>query len=239
MHAHPRAGCLSVNDILREVAQATQGGDAAVPTPDQLKAIGAALCTKPVSAVDHDGELWLLNIARTTSLLDLLNSAFDINGTHAHHRVYLAAPAGEVHEVDSGPIEALNVVQPSSAALKVTHVLSLFDLVVLLNNSIASLGDLGSKTVEQLELDAGAVLCVDASTPALLAFQRMAVEHKSALGLVDASGKLVGNVSGAAAAVQQGGLPGCRFGPEPTWHLTPLPPPVLPHSLRHPRPDRR
>ena len=50
---------------------------------------------------------------------------------------------------------------------------------------------LPARSVEALGLTAGAVFCVPASTPAVEAFGRMAVDHKSCLGLVDAAGKLV------------------------------------------------
>lgn len=46
-------------------------------------------------------------------------------------------------------------------------------------------------SLEALGLDEGAVFCVPASTPALEAFGRMAIDQKSSLGLTDADGKLV------------------------------------------------
>lgn len=77
-------------------------------------------------------------------------------------------------------------------APQVTHVVSHLDIVRVLAANKASLGGMAEASLEALGLDEGAVFCVPAATPALEAFQRMAADHKSCLGLVDPdTGKLV------------------------------------------------
>ena len=70
------------------------------------------------------------------------------------------------------------------------------DVIRILHENAAALGDLPIKTVGELGLDVGAAFTVPASTPALTAFASMATDEKSSLGLTDADGKLVGNLSG-------------------------------------------
>ena len=57
--------------------------------------------------------------------------------------------------------------------------------------SLCVQGGMAEASLEALGLDEGAVFCVPASTPALEAFGRMAIDQKSSLGLTDAAGKLV------------------------------------------------
>ena len=57
------------------------------------------------------------------------------------------------------------------------------------------LGLASSISLEELGLSDGACLTVKASTLAVVAFDHMAVDHKSSVGIVDDSGKLIGNLS--------------------------------------------
>ena len=83
----------------------------------------------------------------------------------------------------------------ASGKLTVTHVVSHLDIIRLLAANKDKLGGWAEASLEQLGLDEGAVFCVPATTPALEAFARMALDHKSCLGLVAADGTLVGNLS--------------------------------------------
>lgn len=50
-------------------------------------------------------------------------------------------------------------------------------------------------SLEELGLSDGACLSVTATTPAIVAFDHMAVDHKSSVAIVDEAGKLIGNLS--------------------------------------------
>ncbi|PRW56306.1 DNA repair XRCC3-like protein [Chlorella sorokiniana] len=197
-------GCISVNDVLKNLmgelsAQKPhwleQG--AAVFSADDLVAAGKALSGKSVGELEHAGSLFLLNAQSNTSMLDFVNNSFDIKDNHhVHHRVYVCMPAGSAHIVSGGATTVVNATtSQSSGKLSVTHVVSHLDVIRLLAANKDKLGGMAEASLEALGLDEGAVFCVPASTPALEAFGRMAIDQKSSLGLTDASGKLVGNLS--------------------------------------------
>lgn len=197
-------GCISVNDVLKNLmgelsAQKPhwleQGASAF--SADDLVAVGKALCGKSVGEVEHAGSLFLLNAQSNTSMLDFVNNCFDIKDNHhVHHRVYVCMPAGSAHIVSGGATTVVNATaSQASGKLTVTHVVSHLDVIRLLAAHKDKLGGMAEASLEALGLDEGAVFCVPASTPALEAFGRMAIDQKSSLGLTDADGKLVGNLS--------------------------------------------
>ncbi len=57
------------------------------------------------------------------------------------------------------------------------------------------LGLASNATLDELQMSEGACLSVHANTPAIVAFDHMAVDHKSSVGIIDDSGKLIGNLS--------------------------------------------
>eukprot|EP00887_Chlorella_sp_A99_P000716 scaffold5.g716.t1 len=202
------AGCFSVNDLLTSLVEAAKAKDphfieSGSLTAADLKAIGHSLAAKKVGELEHSGSLWMVGAGLQSSVLDIVTEAFSIKARqrggaeldphHVHHRVYIAAPRdAEGHTAAAG---ATTVVSGKGSGMRVRHVLTHTDVVRLLFERRAELGELLGKTVEQLELDAGAVFCVPASTPALVAFGKLAADQKSSLGLVDAAGALVGNLS--------------------------------------------
>ncbi|PSC72908.1 DNA repair XRCC3-like protein [Micractinium conductrix] len=199
-------GCISVNDLLKNLALALNAkkphwleSGAAAFTADELVAVGKELAGKSVGELDHSGSLFLLNAQTTTSMLDFVQNSFDIKDSthHVHHRVYVCLAPGTDHTTQAGATTVVNATHAASSSgkLAVTHVVSHLDVVRLLAANKAALGGAAEQSVEALGLTAGAVFCVPASTPAVEAFGRMAVDHKSCLGLVDAAGKLVGNLS--------------------------------------------
>ncbi|KIZ04066.1 hypothetical protein MNEG_3891 [Monoraphidium neglectum] len=172
-------------------------------TPDDLLAFGKAFCAQASRTVDklqHAGDLWLLSADDASTLMDAVMESFRIQDQNVHHRLYVCSAAQPARMIRS-PSQKTTVVNvtPGSArldatGLKVTHVVSQSDVVKLLYDSRACLGGALSSTVEELELDVGAALTVQASTPALVAFGFMARDHTSSLGLVE-DGRLVGSLS--------------------------------------------
>ena len=67
--------------------------------------------------------------------------------------------------------------------------------VKLLWDNRDELGIASSATLRDLGLSDGACLVVSAHTPAIVAFDHMAVDHKSSVGIVDDNGELIGNLS--------------------------------------------
>jgi CBS domain-containing protein len=74
-------------------------------------------------------------------------------------------------------------------------VVSLSDLVKLLWEHKEALELAKTLTVEELGLVYSAVFTVSAETTALEAYHHMCMDHKSCMGVTDADGKLVGNLS--------------------------------------------
>lgn len=147
--------------------------------------------------------------------------------------------AGSAHIVEGGSTTVVNATAAqSSGKLTVTHVVSHLDVVRLLAANQAKLGGWAEATLEQLGLDEGAVFCVPATTPALEAFARMAQDHKSCLGLTDASGKLVRAAAcwggcGVASTRSSAAAPeaATRHG-HPDPHLLNAPPTPTAHHTR-------
>lgn len=198
-------GCLSVNDILRHVFTGIQVEDAEWTehmskfTPDKLAAIGAAFDTQTVDKLQHDADLWLLSADNSSSVLDAVLESFHIQDAHVHHRLFICTPAREQPSNTQSNTTVVNI-RPGSERIaasgwKVTNVISHTDVVKLLAANRQVMTEAITKTVDELELDAGAVFCVPASMTALEAFGYMFRDHKSSLGLTDAAGKLIGNLS--------------------------------------------
>ena len=76
-----------------------------------------------------------------------------------------------------------------------TDVVSQSDLVKLLWEHKEALELAKTLTVEELGLVYSAVFTVSAETTALEAYHHMCMDHKSCIGVTDADGKLVGNLS--------------------------------------------
>mmetsp|Transcript_27440 Transcript_27440/g.60021 ORF Transcript_27440/g.60021 Transcript_27440/m.60021 type:complete len:324 (-) Transcript_27440:770-1741(-) len=192
-------GAVSVNDIIRalhvsmeanfgphyaeEVAslQQEEAADKALTT------VGEYFSSKTVESLVHVADMWMKGDTATTLLSVILNG-FHVKGK-VHHRIFVCEQAG-------------------ASTWHPSHVVSQSDIVTLLWQHRDKLGADASKTVEELGLTSGAVFCIEKSAPALTAFHHMAVDHKSSVGVVDAAGKLIGNLS--ASDIRE--LPPTQFG---------------------------
>ncbi|KAL4425007.1 hypothetical protein ABPG77_002892 [Micractinium sp. CCAP 211/92] len=198
-------GCISANDVLKNLIIALNArkahwleAGASSFTAEELVGVGKELAGKLVGELDHTGALYLLSAATNTSMLDFVVNCFEIRDSHhVHHRVYVSAASATAHTTSEGGTTVVNATAaPTSGKLTVTHVVSHLDVVRLLAANKAALGGMAEQTLESLGLDEGAVFCVPASTPAIEAFARMAIDEKSCLGLTEpTTGKLVGNLS--------------------------------------------
>lgn len=198
--------CLSVSDLLKALEARLAAKDPNWVekldgmTADDLLAFGKEFCAQPVSKLEHAGDLWMLSTGDESSLMDAVLESFRVQDRFVHHRLYVCAPsAGRMVRSPSQKTTVINASQKGAAAptangLKVTHVVSQSDVVRLLYDNRSAFSAGLSQTVEQLELDAGAVLTVPASLPVLAAFGHMARDRKSSLGVTE-GGKLVGNLS--------------------------------------------
>lgn len=174
-------GCLSVNDILRDLISSTcdclrppcfhasthattvldddEPGwldDEGVFDADTLLYLGRKFCDRPVKDLAHVGELWLHEADNCSSLLDLVLESLASQAVHAHHRVFIASPGkGESvtanHGITSIALKP-GLERKNSTGLKVVGVVSQSDVVALLWNARAELEGPLSATLEDLEL---------------------------------------------------------------------------------------
>jgi CBS domain-containing protein len=172
-----------------------------LPPADALKELGKEFGAQTVEKLQHPGDLWLLQAGDASSVLDAVTESFHVQDATVHHRLYVceAAKAGQTKQATKDRTTVLNI-QPGSerlaaSGMRVTGVVSQSDVVaaVLANKQV--LGAAANKTVEELELDDGAVFTVTQDVPALKAFGMLIRDKKSSLGIVDEDGKLVGNLS--------------------------------------------
>lgn len=116
-----------------------------------------------------------------------------------HHRIFVVDPAKAHTMTVHDQTVVINIKpgteKPEASGLRPTDVVSQFDVVKLLTEHRDKLELVEAKTLEELEVFEGSVFTVAASASALEAFHHMAMDHKSCLGIVDAAGKLIGNVS--------------------------------------------
>lgn len=200
-------GCVSANDLLKSLVHGLDQVDkewlekVSTMTPEQLAKIGEEFNHQKVEKLQHAGDLWLLTADSSSSVLDAINESFRIQDHHVHHRLYVCTNA---HEQKANTTQGLTTVvnitagseRRAASGWTVTGVVSQYDVIKMLAANPDKLGEGAAKTVEQLELDAGAVFTVPATMTTLEAFGRMGRDHKSALGVVDpASGVLIGNLS--------------------------------------------
>ncbi|GFR43787.1 hypothetical protein Agub_g4904 [Astrephomene gubernaculifera] len=167
-------------------------------TAAELQAVGASMCAKKVSNVTHPGDLWLKGDSKTT-VLTVIKEGFQVLESKGHHRIYVVDPA-KAHSITvSGSTVVINIkpgsAKPEASGLRPTDIVSQLDVVKLLSEHKDKLELVQDKTLEELEIFTGSVFTIHASAPALEAFRYMAVDHKSCLGIVDNTGKLIGNVS--------------------------------------------
>lgn len=201
-------GAVSVPDILRGLVRNLEANlgegyldNLAEVSAEELNTIGAFYASKSAATVLHEADLWMKGDASTT-LMAVLREGFQIEQTRVHHRIYVCDPSKATHRVASmglgeGPAPTvINIAQGSekegASAWVPTDVVTQLDLVnLLVEKGLASV----SATVDELGLARTVVSTVSTDTPALLAFHHMAMDHKSAVGILDAQGMLVGSIS--------------------------------------------
>ena len=152
--------------------------------------------------LQHAGDLWLLSADTASSILDAVLESFRIQDHSVHHRLYVCINAREqkTSTSTSGLTTVVNITAGSerqaASGWKVAGVVSQSDVVKLLADNPAVLGEGASATLEELGLDVGAAVTVPATTRVLEAFGHMARDHKSSLGVTDpATGAVIGNLS--------------------------------------------
>lgn len=198
-------GCFSTADALRNFMAAVQAkfpDYAESPPPaDALKELGREFGAQTVDKLQHPGDLWLLAAGDASSVLDAVTESFHVQDATVHHRLFVceAAKAATTTQATRDRTTVLNI-QPgserlSASGMRVTGVVSQSDVVATILANKAVLGEAANKTVEELELDDGAVFTVSQTTPALTAFGTLVRDKKSSVGIVDEDGKLVGNLS--------------------------------------------
>lgn len=172
-----------------------------LPPAEALQEIGAAFGQQIVEKLQHPGDLWLLAAGDASSVLDAVTESFHVQDATVHHRLYVceAAKAAATKSATHDRTTVLNI-QPGServaaSGMRVTGVVSQSDVVATILANKQVLGAAANKTVEDLELDDGAVFTVTTDTPALNAFGTLVRDKKSSVGIVDETGKLVGNLS--------------------------------------------
>ncbi|KAG2498893.1 hypothetical protein HYH03_003084 [Edaphochlamys debaryana] len=164
----------------------------------ELEAVGTSVTSKKVASVTHPGDLWLKGDSKTT-VLTVIKEGFQVLEPKGHHRIFVVDPA-KAHTVTvSGATVVINIKpgteKPEASGLRPTDIVSQMDVVKLLSEHKDKLELVMPKTLEELEIFEGSVFTIHASATALEAFHHMAVDHKSCLGIVDNTGKLIGNVS--------------------------------------------
>lgn len=201
-------GAVSVPDILRGLVKNLEANlgegyldNLSEVSAEELNTIGAFYASKPASGVLHEADLWMKGDANTT-LMSVLREGFQIEQTRVHHRIYVCDPSKASHRVASmstgtGPSPTvINITEGTekegASGWVPTDVVTQLDLVTLLvEKGLASV----QTSVDDLGLARTVVSTVSADTPALLAFHHMAMDHKSAVGILDAQGQLVGSIS--------------------------------------------
>ncbi|PNW75473.1 hypothetical protein CHLRE_12g528000v5 [Chlamydomonas reinhardtii] len=198
-------GAFSVGDVLRVLMQEleTQLGHGwfermSTIKAAELEAVGSAVCAKKVHTVTHPGDLWLKGDAKTT-VLTVIKEGFQVLEPKGHHRIFVVDPA-KAHSVTvSGNTVVINIKpgseKPEASGLRPTDIVSQLDVVKLVSEHKDKLELVMDKTLEDLEIFEGSVFTIHASATALEAFHHMALDHKSCLGIVDNTGKLIGSVS--------------------------------------------
>lgn len=202
------AGSVSTSDLIRSFIHMIDEREGAdwnerinEIKADEMLFLGRKFCDIPVDSLKHAGELWLLDADESSSLLDALLEGLRTQDPHVHHRLFVCSTAHGEAVRTSNNITTIAIKPGSERAaatgLKVLGVVSQSDVVQLLDENKGALGDAANATVEQLGLDSGAVFTISADMTALEAFHHMVRDHKSCLGIVDAQGKLAGNISGS------------------------------------------
>ncbi|PNH12790.1 SNF1-related protein kinase regulatory subunit gamma-1-like [Tetrabaena socialis] len=167
-------------------------------TAAELDAVGSTVCLKKVHTATHPGDLWLKGDAKTT-VLTVIKEGFQVLEPKGHHRIFVVDPAKAHTMTVSGQTVVINIKpgteKPEASGLRPTDIVSQLDVVKLLAEHKDKLELVMDKTLEDLEIFEGSVFTVHASATALEAFHHMALDHKSCLGIVDNTGKLIGNVS--------------------------------------------
>lgn len=171
------------------------------PPAAALQELGAAFGQQTVDKLQHPGDLWLLAAGDASSILDAVTESFHVQDATVHHRLFVceAAKRQSVSGSTQGRTTVLNITpgseRLSASGMRVTGVVSQSDVVATILANKEVLGAAAGKTVAELELDDGAVFCVQTDTPALQAFGTLVRDKKSSVGIVDGAGKLVGNLS--------------------------------------------
>lgn len=199
------AGCISVGDLLRGLMNEmdTNLGEHWVDNISEISAaklqeIGAHFTSRTITSMIHAGDLWLRGDDKT-SLMSVILEGFAIKENKAHHRIFVCDPTKaasiDIHdkttvlnfEAGSGSVD--------TSAMRPTDVVSQMDVVRLLQQNQAAMGEVATTRVEDLHVFMGAAFTVASTMTALEAFQHMAADYKSCMGVVDGEGKLVANLS--------------------------------------------
>jgi len=211
MHAQPlcrRAHlCLLILNTCNAAGLVANLGDGYVDeiqggrvTAQELNNVGFFFIGKPVSSLLHDADIWMKGDA-STNLLSVVTEGFQIGSSKVHHRIYVCDPnkPAQKNVAQKGSTTVVNnqagTEREAATSWRPTDVVSQIDVVQLLWEHRDQLGLATNATLEELDLADGACLTVSYDTPAVIAFDHMAVDHKSSVGIVDADGKLIGNLS--------------------------------------------
>ncbi|GAX74436.1 hypothetical protein CEUSTIGMA_g1885.t1 [Chlamydomonas eustigma] len=205
------AGAISVNDILKGLHRSLVAnlGDNFVDeveqgnvTVDDINNVGFFFIGKQVSTLMHDSTTWMRGHPNST-LLTAVTDGFQIRGPRVHHRIYICDPSKPQQKVikksPSANLIVLNIEhgteKEGASSWRPTDVVAQSDVVKFMWEHREALGLTTTLSLEDLELHSSHVLTVDYDTPAIVAFDHMAVDHKSSIGIVDGDGKLIGSLN--------------------------------------------
>ena len=149
---------------------------------------GTAVSALPVAG--GDGSFFLADKAAGMTLLELVHDGFLFPHAKAPHGGAGLRPAGVVHRV------ALH-----DPACHVSAIISQSDVARFLSTHEAALGGLGARTVADLGWVSGpgSIHSVPPETSALAALATMAAKGVTGVAVVDAAGRLLGNLSASDA----------------------------------------
>mmetsp|Transcript_11200 Transcript_11200/g.20275 ORF Transcript_11200/g.20275 Transcript_11200/m.20275 type:complete len:403 (-) Transcript_11200:1907-3115(-) len=198
-------GCVSTGDILKGLTQALESilgnkwfEKVGSVTKDDLESVGKTLGSKKVTSICHEGDLWLKGDEKTT-VLTVIREGFRVLDTKGHHRIFVVDPAKSHSTTVQGQTVVINIKpgseKPDASGLRPTDVVSQSDVVGLVASNPEKLELVKDKTIEELEVFSGSVFSIQANISALEALHHMIVDHKSSLAIVDAAGKIIGDIA--------------------------------------------
>lgn len=199
------AGCLSVGDVLSGLTSGLTAtlGHTWVEKIDELtleEFNGAVqdFLKEPLSIMYHAGDLWLKNDPSGT-LMSVVTEGFKIHEPPVHHRIFVCDPELNQRRTSVDKTTVVNIptgsLDSKCTGFRPTQVVSQFDVVNLLWQHKAELGEVVNKTVDELGLCLGTAFTVSAGMRTLAAFEQMAIDRKNGLAVVGKDGELLANLS--------------------------------------------